>query len=320
MPDSGSGEAVQQQPEQNTPNGQMVNPPSPPDHPQSVVAQPVTKQEEQRDIQRIEDRVGRAERWMIGLTAVIAFFALCSVGVAFLQWRSSEAAGVDARRLADAAKTQSEAASDMSDAAWNQVEAADNFADTSDEVNRKIGDAVSQLKSAADNAKHGLDATQQAMRLDQRAWLVLKGIGPSPELDKPWSLKVIFDNPGKTPAKKVALTCGVQVAADEVGINWKHPPTYHEVILIAPNDPHYCTLQPMTVPKVTQAVLDDLSKPGVRLYVVGTAVYQDIFEKWHWLTFCRWMHPDGKEWDSCTNGGDTGDGKIPPPPFDALAN
>jgi hypothetical protein len=64
----------------------QVAPPPPPEAPRP--APPVPPPEQPRDIraEKLEDRIHRAERWMIWLTAAIAFFGLCSVVVAWLQW------------------------------------------------------------------------------------------------------------------------------------------------------------------------------------------------------------------------------------------
>ncbi len=98
-------------------------------------------------VQDIEDRVKRAERWMIGLTAAIALSALCGVVVGFLQWHTlrgqlgeMKSSGKDTRELVEAAKTSADAA-----------------------------------KSAANTAVATLEAARKSFVLEQRPYLILEG-------------------------------------------------------------------------------------------------------------------------------------------------
>src|ERR1700682_502177 len=86
MPDDDASKAVEQQPAQQGPASEMVNPPAPPDSPNSPIGQPASQQAMQADVKDIEDRLKRAERWMIAPTVAIAFFTLGSVVVGILQW------------------------------------------------------------------------------------------------------------------------------------------------------------------------------------------------------------------------------------------
>ena len=60
---------------------------------------------------RIEDRIRGAEKWMIWLTAAIAFFGLCAVVVGVLQWNAMKgqltemrSGGIDTHTLAETSK------------------------------------------------------------------------------------------------------------------------------------------------------------------------------------------------------------------------
>jgi hypothetical protein len=82
--------------------------------------------------------------------------------------------------------------------------------------------------------------------------------------------------------------------------------------MLAPNDQTtYCTLIPTPFPKVNQELLDFLNRKQMTVFVYGSATYDDIFGKPHWLTFCRSMQPDGSAWDNCKTHNDTGDGEKP---------
>jgi hypothetical protein len=59
----------------------------------------------------------------------------------------------------------------LADAATDQADAAQQVSDTAEEINNRMSDAVDQPTTATDHAKVSIQATQEAMRLDQGAWL-----------------------------------------------------------------------------------------------------------------------------------------------------
>jgi hypothetical protein len=153
------------------------------------------------------------------------------------------------------------------------------------------------------------------MRLDQRAWVVWKGIGGVPQLDKQWVIETYFTNSGKTPAKNVKASCFLETNKGESEIDFnKVSITKTTPTIIAPNDPStYCVLHPLTTvaEKVTQDILDNFARKEITPIVFGSLTYKDIFGTEHWLTFCHAMEPNGITWDACTVYNDTGDGKKP---------
>lgn len=163
----------------------------------------------------------------------------------------------------------------------------------------------------------GGNSAEDATRLDQRAWVVTAGIGPFPEINKPWPLTLALTNTGKTPAVNTWIACKSEVKADEESIDWIPTDNLHRgPALVAPNAPAQCVLHPITGPTVTQTDLDVLK--SWHAYAFGTVVYQDIFDRWHWLTFCQVMQPEKAGWGPCQRGNETGDGARPPAPFDEL--
>jgi hypothetical protein len=166
----------------------------------------------------------------------------------------------------------------------------------------------------AKNAHDALDAAQVQMRLDERAWVVFRGIGPVPKLGQPWSLSATFTDTGKTPAKDVEWWCTGEVAHDEHSLKWKHP-GYENPSLLSPNEQQSCEAHSSGVPKTTQAVLNQLKNPQSNLFFYRSAIYKDVFRQWHWLTFCAELEPDRTNWRTCESGNDTGDGRTPPHPF-----
>lgn len=69
MPDDGASHDIEKQSVEESPV-QSFSPP--PNKPGSQAAQTESDQEMKRDVKDIDDRVKRAERWMIGLTFAIA--------------------------------------------------------------------------------------------------------------------------------------------------------------------------------------------------------------------------------------------------------
>ena len=121
MPDDDARQKIEQQPTQERPIEQTGPLPDPLTR---QPAQAIANQDVQREVEDVEERIGRAERSMIRLTAAIAFFALCSVIVGILQWSAMRGqlgemknGGVDTHNLAIAARTQAEAAKSTAETA-----------------------------------------------------------------------------------------------------------------------------------------------------------------------------------------------------------
>src|SRR5882672_3773421 len=149
--------------------------PPPPDRPTSPNAEQVPSNDAEQRITSLEDRIRLGERWMIYLTGAIAFFGLCSVIVAFLQWQSMQG------QLGEL-KTSG-----------NQVE-------------RQVLLTGGQLIQAGKQTM----TMQQQMQQDQRPWLHIIFNPPrTPDGRKiiqitenqPLTFQLRFTNLGKTPAR-----------------------------------------------------------------------------------------------------------------------
>ena len=231
--------------------------------------------------------------FIVLLTAVIALTSA-------LQWKEIHSGSVDTHILAEAAKKQAEKAETISDATRQAAAAMD----------ASNSQAKKSLDKTLEQSKAILDATIRTSRLDQRAWVVWKGIEGKPELDKPWNLNVYITNTGKTPAREMHISCHLETAESEENLTFKEGP-FERGTIMAPNQLSYCVLHPLTVSKVKQETLDLLTSGRATVFVYGTVVYDDIFGEKHWLTFCQSMHPEGDAWDACQKHNDTGDGSKP---------
>lgn len=258
---------------------------------------------ELRDVEREMSSFERATlRWAkvaVGMSFVAAIFIS-------LQWCEMRRSAGDTHTLAQAAKRQAEKLGDMSKAADKIKLAARNMAAQEKEIANSTRKSLAE--SAAQNQKV-VAAELGNSRLDQRAWVVLKGVAGKPTLNKPLTLRVYFTNTGRTPARDVRVSCAVSAGTGEM------PPTlegrpYGNPNFLAPNALIFSSLRDSA--KVSQSALDALSKGAVTLFVYGSALYDDVFGRTHWLTFCEFLTPDASSWDPCKRYNDTGNGDKPP--------
>ncbi|HZR29076.1 MAG TPA: hypothetical protein VFA71_09860 [Terriglobales bacterium] len=163
MADDGPSKPVQQQPaQQDTPPASASSPPpASPEPPLRLNTEQKSNSEEHKEIKEfkteIEDRIRIAEKWIIWLTAAIAFFALCQVAVGIFQWyvmsgqlTEMRNGSTDTHTLAESAKRQ---------------------ADKAETISGSIQQAVGALQKSATAAQASVQTIQRQMRLDQRPWL-----------------------------------------------------------------------------------------------------------------------------------------------------
>jgi hypothetical protein len=131
------------------------------------------------------------ERGTLRWAKVAVFMSALAALFVCLQWYEMHQGGVDTHALADAA--------------IDQADAAQQFSDTAEDINNRMSDAVDQLTTTTDNVKASIQATQEAMRLDQRAWLGIWHTYILPA-DQTGTIKIQIEivNTGKTPAIRVS--------------------------------------------------------------------------------------------------------------------
>ena len=314
MPHDNSGERLKQQLVEKRPDSEVDNPPPPPPPqlPPTTTPPPVTQgifhQEIRSQVSDIEDRVKRAERWMIGLTAAIAFFGLCSVVVAVLQWQSMDGqleemrrGGVDTHALANAA--------------IDQADAAQQFSDTAEDINGEMSDAVDQLSAAANNAKASIQATQDAMRLDQRAWLSVGDDTYAIDESGPVTSSVTVLNTGKSPATNVLCRItGVtkpkgHVLADSDIVYSADLPTQKQGTLFPNQHFPLAAGGPPMEPGSQRRWFASVRSGEQVQYFFGNVRYKDTFGRDHWTHFCSQFVPGTKSGTPCPIYNDTDDSK-----------
>jgi hypothetical protein len=171
--------------------------------------------------------------------------------------------------------------------------------------------AKDSLAAAQHLAQQSLSADIDQFRLDQRAWMAVRGIGPAPEVGKVWNPEVVFTNTGKTPAVNMRISCLFDVSPEN---RFSKEQPYGIGSLVPPNDIYSCKLSGnRTGTVITQDALKALTSGSVTVHIHGSMVYEDIFGETHWLKFCRTMDPDGTVWGQCKyHKEQTGDGYRPP--------
>jgi hypothetical protein len=238
---------------------------------------------------------------------------ILTVGIvifAGMQWLEMEGAGKQTDKLLDYAKTQASAASDIGDA-------AQQFSDTAEDTNGAVSDAVEQLRIAANNAKESIRATQNAMRLDQRAWIGYQGPSNVSFTEKE-SLKASlrFANTGKSPARNVRyaskfktsptpltdlLKTDIQGLRSEFKTAQSIPPqnallvNANDLVAAEPNSKAAIEAYPHLL-----AQYQYIKNRQLFLYYFGLVKYDDIFGKHHETQFCIYLaNPDTNEIGAC---------------------
>lgn len=272
---------------------------SPPENP--APAQAATEQElratEQKIEQQIDERMTGFERSMVRLTRYGLAVTILT-GIIFAgQLYEMISGGTQTDKLVSYAKTQANASSD-------QADAAQQFSDTAEDINERMSDAVDQLSAAAANAKSSIQATQDAMRLDQRAWVTVEGFKPTTfGTGQHFITTRVFKNTGRTPAVHVRVRAVLGPSKPKESVNWtiadKAQPKTTEVL--GPQEELNSLLDGTKgVPKgLSDAGFEDIKAGRTIVYDYGTIFYCDVFGREHWTKFCNRFLPGSGEWELC---------------------
>lgn len=302
MPDNPEGTNIEGKSDNENPRSEAIPPPAPPDSPTPPNTQPVGGDDEHNQIQKLEDRIEAADRWMIWLTGAIAFFGLCSVVVSIFQWREINRGSADTSSLATAAKKQAQKMSNVSDAADKIRQAADSMV-TQDQ--RIADNAEKSLKANGTQSRTALETTVQNSRLDERAWVVASGfkLSEEPSLNKPFTTTVSVSNTGKTPALEVVPESSLYLWSGEPPGDI--PPNLSPVskAIVAPGmgGLNFTTAE-FTL--TSQAQIDVYHGKTSNVYLKAIINYRDAFKGSHWTKVCAY-HISGdplESWKFCAHG------------------
>lgn len=215
---------------------------------------------------------------------VIMAIATISIGVlAFLQWR-------------DSAK--------LTNAATLAATAADKFKDSAAHLEGIINTAQGNMQTMADSSTNSIKATQDSMRLDQRAWVGIGTFEVAQFDDKKVRINIENVNSGKTPALS---------RSDGFNIRWdpqvrKGPAremmdklTFSAAEAMPPQGHHTMHIElNWKDPGLYQLVKDK----STFISVFGEIRYEDVFgHVVHRTDFCIWLvDPETKELGFCETG------------------
>jgi hypothetical protein len=157
---------------------------------------------------------------------------------------------------------------------------------------------------------------QENAHLDQRAWMGMESMDGTPvqypETGKQFGVKIVFRNSGKTPAKNILMWSGVEIFPSVPHVNdmCVIARTKEESkTVLAPNATYTIPLE-MTQGKALDHNWEQaLSAKGGFIYTYGCVLYEDIFERRHWFTYCARASKTG--FQACKTYNDTGDGDPP---------
>lgn len=238
-----------------------------------------------------KDKIRRGEWPMILFTfgifatsVVAAIIFSCQLRAMKDQLSEMRAGSKDTHVLAEAAKVQADAAKTTAEAALKTAEATQQMAKKADE---------------------SIKATRDSMRLDQRAWIVVKDVKFNNELKvgEINRFSLTFLNVGKTPAEHVRFkyTSRVRMSGKPDIVM---PIPSDEDLSLAPGTKF--VVSGNTVPlKLNQADIDGFESGIIILTLTVEVTYQDVFRerKLHKTAYCGFYKPENKpDFTLCNSG------------------
>jgi hypothetical protein len=312
MPNDNSGDPVERESTEQPTSGEPTNPPPPPNNPHPAPAQSISRQEVQSEVQGIEDRVKRAELWMIWLTAAIAFSGFCAVGVGLMQWREIHAGSTDTHDLAVAAKDQAGKMKDMSDAADKIRQAAEGMV----AQEKRLADKTEEsLRASNQQSRDALNASIKAARSDQRAWLGNSNWSYVVNESDPIKATVMITNVGKSPA--TSIICRMDGGTFPKGHTLTDADLKYSDTAEMIEEGTIFPAQRFPLSAIAIAIQADLQKAWFQAvdngdqiqYFWGYVTYDDAFGRNHWTHFCAIYRPKTKDSAPCRIHNDTDDTK-----------
>ena len=246
------------------------------------------------------------ERWIqiyIALTGVLALIALGALGVMRRQLQEMK----EARRQTDAlikrAIEQSSAMREAAEQTDRLIEQAIEQANHAAEQAKAASMAACAAKTSSENfadvahsSVQSIQVAQQAMHLEQRAWLFVTETRASQlQVGQPLSITVGFKNTGRTPAKNVQIAAHLEPLPRGQAPEPKLEKTQSRGV-IPPNGTVFSTISTgrKHAEGVTEQGLKAITCGELVIWIYGTVTYEDIFQNRQATMFCYMLHPDGK--------------------------
>ncbi len=223
---------------------------------------------------------------ILATSVVAAIIFSCQLGAMKDQLSEMRAGSTDTHVLAEAAKVQADAAKTATEAALRAAEATQQIAKKADE---------------------SIKATINSMRLDQRAWVVVKDVKFENELKagKVNRFNLTFLNVGKTPANHVRFKYTSRIdRPGKSGIVRPVTSDEYEDLSLGPGT-KFVVYGNTLPPILDQAEIDGIESGIVVLTLSVEVTYQGIFEggKLHKTAYCGSYKPENKPGFTICNSG-----------------
>lgn len=166
-------------------------------------------------------------------------------------------------------------------------------------TDRNLEEAENARREAEEQARKVLDASIEAARTDQRAWLGFVEAISDATVGRPFSVRCTIKNSGKTPAIKVSVASVLQPVRtnERPDFTTKAQPAPQVVIqanAVMYNDKSATHELPLTQPAFNQLMSGDMV-----IHVFGTISYDDVFGFHHWSQYCVHLDFETKSFPNC---------------------
>lgn len=260
----------------------------------------------------------RKSRWLKKASNPMGLYTLALVVVAFGQWTvtywqlkemQSDSLQTDklikqTRNLALAAKAQAEAAKVQADAAVISANAAKVAANAAKDANRiylesqreTLTQARDAMEASAMQSVASMEASVRNSRVDQRAWVGIKGINLDIQRDKNTPVEITFVNSGKTPARDVRFVLLLETLpkGQEPQFNYTEAMAENRGVLF-PN----AEMQGAEPILFSNQEIDEIKIGSSVFFISGTAWYRDIFDVEHKTLFCAVINSKNSSLEFC---------------------
>ena len=235
------------------------------------------KKQAESPADRAARRTAVATIWMAIFTFVLAGTSGFTIWILKNQLHEMHEGGIDTHALA-------EATGDAANAATDQADAAQQFSDTAEDINGGIAGAVDQLEATAQNAKAAIQATRDAMRLEQRAWVGLTVVDVPKPLPTGATFEIVnhFSNTGKTPALRAHAVSELEIDVHNLQPIYKESDAPEGPPLLPGAEVRGSWTAPILNEETVKAIKDGSSI----IYDRGAVWYWDVFGRKHVTTFC----------------------------------
>jgi hypothetical protein len=269
------------------------------------------------------------EHLTVFISIVIAVIAGFQWNVYRQQKEIMESGGHQTEQLIEAANIQACAAQKIADASERNAVAAKSFSTSADGIREQTAQAVTELRRAAkdsensmkvtsENAQKALNASINASRIDERAWVSL--LFPIDTFDKKKleplgdvAFVIRFKNTGKTPALKIAYDPELMFRppSDPIpdyddkavaGNVYTQLTGIHEAALLAPGEETSIAYPPRGAIRFGPNQIGLMESHTTVLYLVGKVTYHDIFfpdTPERTTKFCAYYSPESGDFVRC---------------------